>query len=161
MSTDYVSSDRTDYAPAVVAIEGDPERGVFPALVMRDQRWNGWACPVFPIASVLAIRTAFGMDGSGDDAPLSEETFTVDSTGPVPVVTMHGDEWDAPEVLAPVILDGTAYWPIGTGGWVWLEVEPPCEQCAWSDDHRMHYCEAVEPCGHYCPGHDCHWAPES
>lgn len=130
----YVSADPAAYVPAVVALEGDPTRGTFDALVMRGQRWNGWACPVFPIASVLAIRTAFGMDGSSDDAPLSEETFTVDSTGPVPVVTMSGDGWDAPEVLAPVILEGVPYWPIGTGGWVWLEAEAEADEDADDED---------------------------
>jgi hypothetical protein len=133
---------------ALVALEGDASAGAFPAIVTG--RRNGWAVPAFDRATV--------------DAILASGRFTLESGRPA--LEWRGQElFEASEAdvatewhaVRTVNLEGAPLWLVGDG-WIWDDVAPPCEHCAWSPTHRMHYCEADEPCGHYCAGHACPWA---
>jgi hypothetical protein len=81
------------------------------------EKWNGWACPLFPIDSVRIIAEwvdSLGVQGAED---FGGEVPFVDDAGRV--FWVNGDE--ARQVL-PVDVDGAEYFDMWNG-WIWSTVE--------------------------------------
>ena len=79
-------------------------------------RWNGWACPWFPIESVEIIAAWINTQGT--------ERLTVDSDGVWVLDTEELDEvtpdprgWRVDRIVH----DGVELFGVGCGGWVWKE----------------------------------------
>lgn len=130
-----------------LALDGDADRGVFPGRY-GGAVWNGWDCPAFPLASVVAMAERFRHDDGG-----AVIRVTPSEDPALPVVTMLSgpDDCDWPslerwpdEVQSPVSIDGVPHWTIGAWGWVWSALEtctaPGCDADAWADGEcEAHY----------------------
>lgn len=80
------------------------------------QRWNGFACPSFPLAEVVRIAELVnGWIDEGDSC----ERIVVDGQR-VWSVWQDGDEYDKQEIV-PHVVDGVKVYPVGSHGWVWCE----------------------------------------
>lgn len=98
--------------PALVAIDGDADRGVFPALVPA-RRWNGWAVPLFDRSAVDGIAER----ERRDDGTPALRWSSAD-------VLLEAQESEGPTywVTVPrVTIGGMSYWQVGDG-WVWAEL---------------------------------------
>ena len=80
------------------------------------RRWNGWACPWFPLGECVRIletvaqwedESPSGYRMNGDVLEFNRETAT-------------GDEWLP---LAGHVINGVECFPVGSWGWVWDEME--------------------------------------
>lgn len=110
-----------------------------------NHRWNGWACPMFPLESVKVIceflkpqledkdclangELYLMIDGVVHSKSLDDETQTIESTEPV----------------TPEVIDGVEYYNIGAGGWIWDDVTIP----DFGDDaeSRDYWVSLVEEC---------------
>lgn len=112
-------STATPFRRALVAIDGNPDNGVYAAL-LPDSTWNGWARPTFPAESVHALRVhpSANLPGCGplirfgaDGALIVNEAYGDPDAGPESMVT-----------VAPELIGGVPHWAIGAGSWVWAEV---------------------------------------
>jgi hypothetical protein len=85
-------------------------------------RWNGWACPIFPLESVEVI-AKFLVDNNAD----FEQGGIVVMLDGVP----HWKEIDDTDgetlfyPILPQVVDGIEYFEVGAGGWVWDDVTFP------------------------------------
>jgi len=79
-----------------------------------EKRWNGWACPWFPLGECVRIletvaqwedESPSGYRMNGDVLEFNRETSS-------------GDEWLP---LDGRVVDGVEYFPVGAWGWVWDE----------------------------------------
>jgi hypothetical protein len=116
------------------------------------RRWNGWACPLLPLASV--VKVAEWMESIGAEI----------ENGGFPVVIDGVPHWKALDEMTetvvethritPTIVDGVEYYDIGAGGWCWYEVTPsePCEECGamlvWDD--RNDWSHEATPTANEC-----------
>lgn len=94
-------------------------------------RWNGWAKPIFPLESVQVIAT-FLDDNLAD---FREGGIVVMVDG-VPH-WKELDESDGEVMLYPIlpqVVNGTEYFEVGAGGWVWDDVTIP----DFGDDEESH-----------------------
>ena len=85
-------------------------------------RWNGWAKPIFTLESAQVIAT--WLDDSGADFREAGIVVMVDG---VPH-WKELDESDGETVIYPCVksvVNGTDYYDIGAGGWVWDDVDFP------------------------------------
>lgn len=103
--------------PTRVHIDAESAADVFPAWILTDYRWNGWACPVFdrPTAErVIAMATR-----GQDDQPYSF-IWTTDRTGEDALIMcdgMDGEQWQ--EYVGS---ESTGY-AIGSHAWTWQELD--------------------------------------
>lgn len=104
---------------ALVAIDGDADRGVYRAMVERS-RWNGWARAWFSLEECERMAAAADMAlGDGSSA------VRVSDSGLVLVGDEDGDgeggavDWHA---AARLEVDGVTLYRVGDG-WVWDEVD--------------------------------------
>lgn len=113
------------------------------------ERWNGWACPFFPLDECKRI-----LEYVGQWQDEFEVGYRLDGdTIKVCRETAQGEEWLPIEGR---IVDGVEVFPLGAWGWIWDAIETPerpefavgfCEECqewqtATSDDGTGHceYC---------------------
>ena len=85
-------------------------------------RWNGWACPIFPIESVQVIATF--LDDNCADFREGGIVVVIDGVPNWKEI----DDMDGETVCYPIIpqvIDGVDYFEIGAGGWVWDDVTFP------------------------------------
>jgi hypothetical protein len=100
-------------------------------------RWNGWAKPLLPLSSVVAVSEWLESIGAEIE------------NGGFPVVIDGVPHWKALDEMtettvethriAPQVIEGVEYFNIGAGGWVWDEYTPPCDACTMlrEDDEDM------------------------
>lgn len=83
-------------------------------------RWNGWACPFFPLESVQTISDYFGS--------LNEYEYEDCLQGGIVRVVdgvphwVHMEDTETMFPISPVSIDGTDYYDIGSNGWCWAVV---------------------------------------
>lgn len=75
------------------------------------ERWNGWACPSFPMTSVRAI--AEWVDAQ---ANVEDYSRVIVEGGRVFVAEGDGDRYEVPA-------DSDGRFPVGAWAWVWHELE--------------------------------------
>jgi hypothetical protein len=106
------------------------EDSIFEGFHNPRERWNGWACPFFPMSECVRIvnylkqyqtDTEIGYRLNGD---LVEVEFEIEG----------GSEW---RTLEGRTVDGVKVFPLGSWGWVWDEFPRPimladgtCNKCA-------------------------------
>jgi hypothetical protein len=117
-------------------------------------RWNGWAMPLLPLASV--VKVAEWLESIGAEI----------ENGGFPVVIDGVPHWKSLDEMTettvethridPTVIDGVEYFSIGAGGWCWDEYTPPCEACRMvreededmtEEQARTAYLNGVELCG--------------
>ena len=87
-------------------------------------RWNGFACPLFTLATVREIKVL--LDKWAAEMPYEDsETIEIDDDGKVFMV----NEYDGPAEEHPVKRDDPSLpdeplYAIGSFGWTWIEVAP-------------------------------------
>lgn len=83
------------------------------------ERWNGFACPRFPLDTVARIAEWLRAENARGEA---QEEIVVDGDRVV-VRWLDGEDEGEGEALAPVLVDGTPLYPVGSYGWTWTVVE--------------------------------------
>jgi hypothetical protein len=96
------------------------------------KRWNGWAMPLLPLASV--VKVAEWLESIGANV----------ADGGIPVVIDGVPHWESLDEMTettvethridPTVIDGVEYFSIGAGGWCWDDVpnpvrSEPCDEC--------------------------------
>ena len=87
--------------------------------------WNGWACPLFPLEEakrIMELQHDFvfeanlgGWDVYAVSYDSERDVFTMD--------WMVNDRAESSETIAPVLVDGVKYYPLGAFNWCWYERE--------------------------------------
>ena len=87
-------------------------------------RWNGWACPMFPIESVRAIAEWMNAQGFGSSIDINE------TTGTVTIIEEDEEcnEAEEPETRARNGIPTMALYGVGAYGWTWTEDELNSEE---------------------------------
>lgn len=93
------------------------------------KRWNGWACPWFPLGECVRI-----VEDLSDECDESEIGYRIiDGVISFERETAEGSEWLP---LAGRVVDGVEVFPVGAWGWVWDEFPRPimladgtCNKC--------------------------------
>lgn len=88
----------------------------FPGYSKGDD-WNGFACPYFTFDQAQALAEEWRKTGyrARYDADSDSFIFGLDAGG--------GVEQEDTDEFSPVEIDGTKYYPIGAGCWIWSEAE--------------------------------------
>lgn len=118
----------TFYLPdfAHIPLTADTDSVAAHCLADPSIRWNGWACPIFPLSSVrgLVMQTAALAAEYGEDS--TELVVLVDTDDlNVPLVFTYNpeyaEEYEDPrgEPVHPITVAGTPYWPVGSHAWTW------------------------------------------
>lgn len=129
-----MSTTLTNVKPARVEIDAETHEAVFDALVLTDQRWNGWAIPYFTLDEVRRIAAWIGR--TGEAAP----HILIDSDGETVILVEDygsGGRDDTPDDVAVhrmSPLDGR--YSVGGMSWTWTELDEgaptdPDELDAW------------------------------
>jgi hypothetical protein len=110
-------------------------------------RWNGWAKPIFPLESAQVIAT--WLDDSRADFREGGIVVMIDG---VPH-WKELDESDGEVMTYPCVkcvVNGTDYYDIGAGGWVWDDVTFP----DFGDDEESHdyWVGEIKACEHKSSG---------
>ena len=98
-------------------------------------RWNGWAKPLLPLASVVKVAEWLA---NCEANPADGGVVTI-VNGVPQWVEVNDDGYIVPTPIDPTIVEGVEYYSIGAGGWCWYEVTPsePCDDCGamlvWDD----------------------------
>jgi hypothetical protein len=101
------------------------------------RRWNGWACPLLPLSSVVKVAEWLA---NCEANPADGGVVTI-VDGVPQWVEVNDDGYIVPAPIVPTVVDGVEYYDIGAGGWCWSEVEPsePCDECGamlvWDDSN--------------------------
>lgn len=91
------------------------------------ERWNGWACPSFPMTSVRAI--AEWIDSQPDAENYSRVIIEGDK------VFISEDKDDRYEVVA----DKDGLYPVGAWAWVWHECDDDQDRDAYGAPYGGRY----------------------
>jgi hypothetical protein len=109
-------------------------RGIF----NPSDRWNGWAKPLLPLASVVKVAEWLVKC----DANVADGGLPVVIDGVPHWVELDDNEEETLTTpIAPTVFEGVEYFDIGAGGWCWYEVTPsePCDECGamlvWDDSN--------------------------
>lgn len=129
---------------AIFTIEG----GMYvEGIHIPSNRWNGWAMPLFPKESAEVI-ARFLNDNCAD---FREGGIIVMEEG-IPC-WKEIDDMDGKEVTYPIVpevIDGTEYFDIGSGGWVWDDVDFP--DFGDDDESRDYWVGEIKACGYKSAG---------
>jgi hypothetical protein len=113
----------SEYIGAVFALD---ELGNWRGVHNPATRWNGWACPLFTLDVCRDIAEVLNA------LPDNCEVIKVTDSQVFSIYT-DGDEIDMQE-YEPVTIDGVNFYPLGSMGWVWDDVQEHCESCAMLDN---------------------------
>lgn len=111
----------TGYRPGLVVLDSEES---LPAFLPEDeQRWNGWAMPIFDPVVIAEHRETlaamFPTEPDNEDALI----LTWDGDRPRIVDPQYVDEADGGEYVVEVEVDGRKFLSIGGGAFVWSEAE--------------------------------------
>ena len=84
----------------------------------RDETWNGFAVPYFPLAEARRVAQAYAAQPAGLDGQTEAEYDA--GRDLVRLYDPSSGEWDD---YRPVDVDGQALYPVGARYWTWEEVE--------------------------------------
>ena len=99
--------------------------GPFPGY-SQGRRWNGWACPVFPLESAHKIVEHCNREAEKHGGELSRYDAQAD------VFLIWNEGQDEPDVFMgdDIVVDGKVVrvYHVGTGSWTWEEAEEPGQE---------------------------------
>lgn len=99
----------------------------------QGKKWNGWAMPLFLKEQADKVAEAFNAEG---------DTVTYNPQTDSFIVLLDGaDEY---EVFKGVEIDGTMYYPIGAGSWIWDEEYTKGEELRDFRKYMYHTVEALQ-----------------
>jgi hypothetical protein len=84
------------------------------------ERWNGWACPSFPLGECVRMLADMSKDQDAMEIGyrVSEGVIQFED----------GTGW---QVLAGHVVDGVEVFAVGSWGWVWDEIDQACPYCGY------------------------------
>lgn len=116
------------YRTGTVAIE---DYGTLPAFLPEDDRhWNGFALPLFDPATIAEHRDALGEIFPADEGNDEALVLTWNGDRPSIVDPQYADDEDGGEYVTDLVIDGETYLSIGSGSFVWSEVDEDADEVA-------------------------------
>ena len=100
---------------------GDDPSWTFTAVLVDDQRWNGWACPWFTEGEARKIAAVSRAEYDRDPDATQEYVDVREDASPVErfVMLAPAENGDRGFPEASVNVDGVWLYGIGAGNWTW------------------------------------------